>query len=115
MCVNLWGKALNHPLLSSVHMVRTHGTHLYHMVRTRLTQHGCGMSLTATALPHPLLTAGLLPYTVVNSVVNRVTQWSPARVCIRYFLASTPSTSATKRAKQRMPLPHISGSEPSEL
>lgn len=39
----------------------------------------------------------------------------PASVWILYLRASAPSTSATKRAKQRMPLPHISGSLPSLL
>lgn len=39
----------------------------------------------------------------------------PASVWILYFPELCPSTSATKRARQRMPLPHISGSLPSLL
>eukprot|EP00983_Pelagomonas_calceolata_P079022 1154489-Pelagomonas_calceolata.AAC.3 len=39
----------------------------------------------------------------------------PASVWILYFRGVALSTSATKRARQRMPFPHISGSLPSEL
>mmetsp|Transcript_45097 Transcript_45097/g.143621 ORF Transcript_45097/g.143621 Transcript_45097/m.143621 type:complete len:211 (-) Transcript_45097:335-967(-) len=39
----------------------------------------------------------------------------PARVCTRWLAAPWPSMSETKRERQRMPLPHISGSLPSEL
>ena len=44
-------------------------------------------------------------------------EWShiPPRVCIFCVTGPAPSLSATKRARHLMPLPHISGSLPSEL
>ena len=39
----------------------------------------------------------------------------PAKVCILWVTGPDPSFSATKRAKHLIPLPHISGSLPSEL
>ena len=46
----------------------------------------------------------------------RTSGWMrPARVPTLYALGSAPSILATKLARHLMPLPHISGSVPSEL
>lgn len=41
--------------------------------------------------------------------------YTPASVCILYDALSTPSASATNFARHLIPLPHISGSDPSLL